>query len=366
MCAPPRPLRRLTSHQMRWAPVVLAPVVLGLSGVMASTQTVQAQHAVEATEQAHIRLVLEGTWPAELAEGLTRDLRASLRERGIAMEVGESSETQSLARVRIDAAGLATLSLRIVVEDALTRKIVERAMSLEGVPPDVWSVLVSAAADELLRASWVELSMPDAPPPAQEVPRVVEEAIASSVAPPAVGDGAWGLGVAATAVISEGANFLGARLALSQASLAPLTFTLGLGAAGMIPMQSARARMDAVWLFVDVETAIELLPRTRGFAARETSQQLRLSLVLGARGGPLFAQATAQSALLEASDGVATVIVLDGGFRGGLTLFGDTQLTLGALVGAPLMGVSLSDGEEDVARLSGITVRAELGIEVWL
>ena len=357
MCAPPRPLRRLTSHQMRWAPVVLAPVVLGLSGVMASTQTVQAQHAVEATEQAHIRLVLEGTWPAELAEGLTRDLRASLRERGIAMEVGESSETQSLARVRIDAAGLATLSLRIVVEDALTRKIVERAMSLEGVPPDVWSVLVSAAADELLRASWVELSMPDAPPPAQEVPRVVEEAIASSVAPPAVGDGAWGLGVAATAVISEGANFLGARLALSQASLAPLTFTLGLGAAGMIPMQSARARMDAVWLFVDVETAIELLPRRGDF---------RLSVVLGARGGPLFAQATAQSALLEASDGVATVIVLDGGFRGGLTLFGDTQLTLGALVGAPLMGVSLSDGEEDVARLSGITVRAELGIEVWL
>lgn len=356
MCAPP-PLRRLTSHQMRWAPVVLAPVVLGLSGVMASTQTVQAQHAVEATEQAHIRLVLEGTWPAELAEGLTRDLRASLRERGIAMEVGESSETQSLARVRIDAAGLATLSLRIVVEDALTRKIVERAMSLEGVPPDVWSVLVSAAADELLRASWVELSMPDAPPPAQEVPRVVEEAIASSVAPPAVGDGAWGLGVAATAVISEGANFLGARLALSQASLAPLTFTLGLGAAGMIPMQSARARMDAVWLFVDVETAIELLPRRGDF---------RLSVVLGARGGPLFAQATAQSALLEASDGVATAILLDGGFRGGLTLSGNTQLTLGALVGAPLMGVSLSDGEEDVARLSGITVRAELGIEVWL
>lgn len=339
---------------MRWAPLVLGPVVIGLS-VMA--KAAHAQDAVEVTEEAHIRLVLEGTWPAELAEDLTRDLRASLRERGIAMEVGASSETDSLARVRIDAAGLATLSLRIVVEDALTRKIVERSMSLEGVPPDVWSVLVSAAADELLRASWVELSMPDAPPPAQEVPQVVEEAIRESVVPPAQGDGAWGLGVAATAVISEGANFLGARLALTQASLAPLTFTLGLGAAGMIPMESARARMDAVWLFVDVETAIALLPRTGDF---------RLSVVLGARGGPLFAQATAQSALLEASDGVATAILLDGGFRGGLTLSGNTQLTLGALVGAPLIGVSLSDGESDVARLSGITVRAELGIEVWL
>ena len=335
---------------MRWA-----PVVLGLS--MGMAKAARAQDAVEATEEAHIRLVLEGSWPAELAEDLTRDLRASLRERGIAMAVGASSETESLARVRIDAAGLATLSLRIVVEDALTRKIVERSMSLEGLPPDVWSVLVSAAADELLRASWVELSMPDAPPPAQEVPQVVEEAIRESVVPPAQGDGAWGLGVAATAVISEGASFLGARLALTQASLAPLTFTLGLGAAGMIPMESARARMDAVWLFVDVETAIALLPRTGDF---------RLSVVLGARGGPLFAQATAQSASLDASEGVATAILLDGGFRGGLTLSGNTQLTLGALVGAPLMGVSLSDGEADVARLSGITVRAELGIEVWL
>ena len=52
---------------MRWA-----PLVLGLSGVMASTA--RAQDAVEATEEAHIRLVLEGTWPTELAEDLGRFL----------------------------------------------------------------------------------------------------------------------------------------------------------------------------------------------------------------------------------------------------------------------------------------------------
>jgi len=336
---------------------------------MASRQAARAQDlaATEpADEAAHIRLILEGTWPPELAEDLTRDLRASLRERGIAMVLGASSEGESLARVRIDASGLATLELRIVVEDALTRKIVERSMSLEGVPPDVWSVLVSSAADELLRASWMELRMRDAPAPSQEVPPAVEEAITASLAPIPQNDSAWGVGVGTTLVISEGANFLGARLTLTLASLSPLTFTLGLGAAGMIPIESDRARMDAVWLFVDLETAIALLPRARDFPARENSQQLQLSVVLGVRGGPLFAQATAQSALLETSDALSAAILLDGGFRGGLTLSGNTQLTLGALVGAPVLGVLLSDGVDDVARFTGITVRAELGIEVWL
>ena len=335
-------------------------LALCLSSFMAIDSSVHAQDGTSTqspAEAAHIRLALEGTWPPELAEDLTRDLRASLLERGIAMILGASSDAESLATVRIDASQLATSELRIVVEDALTRKIVERSMSLEGTPPDVWSVLAAAAADELLRASWIELSMPDAPAPTQEVPQVVEAAIAASVVPVPEAEGAWGIGADASLMASEGATFLGARLTLTQASLAPLTLTLGLGAAGLLPMSSARARIDAVWLFVDVEAGIALLPRTGDF---------RLSVVVGARGGALLARATALSASLQASDGLSAAILLDGGFRGALALIDHTHLTLGALVGAPVTGVVISDGAEDIVRFTGITVRVELGVEVWL
>ena len=52
------------------------------------------------------------------------------------------------------------LSLGIVVE-ADHAKIVERSMSLEGVQPDVWSVLVSARRESC--CLWVEISSGGAP-----------------------------------------------------------------------------------------------------------------------------------------------------------------------------------------------------------
>jgi hypothetical protein len=324
---------------------------------LAQAQVVESAAVESPSEAVHVRLVFDGDASPQLREDIAGDLRASLRERGIAMNSGHSEDLTALATVRIDVAEYATGRLRIIVEDALTRKLVERSLHLEQEPPDVWSVLVAAAADELLRASWIELSMPDAPAPALEVPAVVEEAIEASIGPRSRTDGAWGLGADASFVFSEGASFLGARLTLTQASLAPFTLTLGLGAAALLPVTSKRARFDGVWLFADLEAGIALLPR---------DGSVRLSVVLAARGGPLFARATATDSFLQTRDGDTLAVLLDGGFRGGLTLVEGTQLTLGVLVGAPLSGVSLSDGARDVVNFGGLSVRGEVGVEVWL
>lgn len=310
-------------------------------------------------EAVHVRLAFEGC-PDVLAEDVAGDLRASLRERGIGMILGDLEDRSALATVRVDATEYATGRLRIVVEDALTRKLVERAVQLADEPPDVWSVLIAAAADELLRASWAELSLRDAPTPTREVPQAVQAALASSLASssePRTGDGTLGFGADVTLVFSEHASFLGARLLISEASLAPLTLRFAIGVSGLLPGASERARFEALWLFGDLEAGVALLPR---------QGDVRLLVVVGARAGAVFASATTQSVLLRAHTDTAPALLLDGGFRGALTLGASVQLTLGVLVGAPLLGFSLSDGERDVVSFSGLTVRAELGFEVWL
>lgn len=333
--------------------VVLALASLTPSSVLAETADATRVESVGS----HVRLTFEGTYTADLATDIADDLRASLRERGITMELSSAQDVSALATVRLDFAEYATGRLRIVVEDALTRKVVERTIELAQEPVDVWSVLIAAAADELLRASWIELRLSDAPSPTRAVPAEIQEVVTSSLASPTSPLSVWGLGADASFVFSEGASFLGARLALTQASLSPLTLTLGVGAVALLPLSSERVRIEGVWLFADVETGIALLPRTG---------DVRLSIVVASRIGALVARATTSEAFLQTQDASAWAILLDGGFRGGFSLHEGTQLSLGLLVGAPLLGVTLSDGARDVASFHGLSLRAEVGVQVWL
>ncbi|MET0285253.1 MAG: hypothetical protein ABW352_12315 [Polyangiales bacterium] len=98
----------------------------------------------------------------ELVDRVERHLRAALAARELAL--CESAGRAGALRITVDEAARA----RIVVRDALTRKLLERTLELASFPADGRALAIAAAADELLRASWAELLLPDAPPPAPE------------------------------------------------------------------------------------------------------------------------------------------------------------------------------------------------------
>jgi len=319
-------------------------------------------HAEAQDPQARVELHLEGGWPRELSDDVVQSFEASVEERGIdvvvrrdGLEVPPASDDAALAVLVISAPSVDAPTSTITVRDRLTRKVVERVVPLGGEPVDVWSVLLAAAADELLRASWIELSMPDAPPPSSPPPAAVSDVVARSIDPPFPSDAAWGVALDAELAASEGALLLGGRVTLANASLDPLLIGIGVGELGLLPRTSDRARFEGVLAFADLDLRLSLLPR-RGEA--------RLSIVALARAGALYVSASATEGFRGTSDVIPSLALL-GGLRGGLALGPGTQLVLGLLVGAPVLAVAASDGASDVVSLSGPMVIVDLGVEIW-
>jgi hypothetical protein len=74
-------------------------------------------------------------------------------------------------------------SIVVEVRDQLTAKRTARDLDLTGVPPDGRALTLAVAADELLRASWAELALTNAPAPAAPVPDAVTEALRRDLEP---------------------------------------------------------------------------------------------------------------------------------------------------------------------------------------
>jgi hypothetical protein len=126
--------------------------------------------------------------PANLT-AFVRLLGAELASRGLELCTARVEAASSpLATVRVTSRPDA-VALTVEVHDAVTAKQVSRDVALAGVPGDSQPLTVALAADELLRASWAELELHTAPPPAMPVPpevtHTVHEALASSAPAPA-------------------------------------------------------------------------------------------------------------------------------------------------------------------------------------
>jgi hypothetical protein len=65
-------------------------------------------------------------------------------------------------------------AIAVEVRDRLTAKRIVREVDLAAVPADGRALTLAAAAEELLRATWAELALTTAPPPAAPVPHSVE------------------------------------------------------------------------------------------------------------------------------------------------------------------------------------------------
>jgi hypothetical protein len=136
-----------------------------------------------------------------LPEGeVTRQLRAGLSKRGIDVctktptsSPGDGSEVPiplsgrapPMATIVFSSVDKDGVALTLEVRDALTAKRVGRQVDLHTTPADGRALVLAVEADELLRATWAELAMKDAPSTPARVPVQVRRAVASSIAPPA-------------------------------------------------------------------------------------------------------------------------------------------------------------------------------------
>jgi hypothetical protein len=111
-------------------------------------------------------------------------LRAELGSRGMDLCTASDGAASPVASVRVSSRPDA-VTLAVEVRDAVTDKQVSRDVALAGIPPDGRPLTIALAADELLRASWAELALRTAPPPARPVPEAVALTVRESVPPPA-------------------------------------------------------------------------------------------------------------------------------------------------------------------------------------
>jgi hypothetical protein len=153
-----------------------APEVLSL----ANTDACPDSSAPHVDGELSLRGEAEGIAPA-----LASHLRAALAARDIVFCL-RAPRPDSTASLRIDVESAPT-GIRAVIEirDALTQKRVSRELELGRLPRDGWALALASSSDELLRASWAELVMADAPPPAASAPPAVVRTATASVRPEA-------------------------------------------------------------------------------------------------------------------------------------------------------------------------------------
>jgi hypothetical protein len=120
----------------------------------------------------------ESGWDPKLQQSIRADLAAGLRSRGLLVCAPDQRGPEApLASVQLSAAAVTRVSVEIEVHDALTNKYVLREVDTRLLPGDARGLALATAAEELLRASWAELAIEDAPPPLREPPPEVREAV---------------------------------------------------------------------------------------------------------------------------------------------------------------------------------------------
>lgn len=149
-----------------------------------------------------VELVLEVEPPDRIiGTTLQQHLRAELGAREIDVCLAPIEPRRPLARVslHVDHPARGPVLATIRVGDLVTDKRVERTLDLSRLPDDSRPLAVAAAVDELLRATWAELTLSDAPQPAVAPPAAVVRAVASSTRPLPASPSILEVGFAATA-----------------------------------------------------------------------------------------------------------------------------------------------------------------------
>ena len=235
----------------------------------------------------------------------------------------------------------------VTVRDAITGKALAREVALASVPRDARPLTVALAVDELLRASWIELALADAPAPARPVPRE----IAALVRTPAEGR-RWELGADLAAEHFGAGTFQAGVDVAARAAPTPRLFVrVALGLRAGATAHAADGDVRSTALEGDVGVDVVLPPRAR-----------RWELALAVDGRLIRARFSGEPrADARGVDAAASAFYLGAGLRGSARLARAFGLSLTGGFGVPVHAVDVYDGAARVAGLSGPLLALALG-----
>lgn len=316
-------------------------------GIMALASLLRASPAL-AAERA-LTVVVEGA--STLPIGFDRALAASLPP---GVTVSGTTSARADARVRVEVEGARA---RIVVEDAVTGKTVERTVSLEAVPEDARAVALASAADGLLRASWLETLVvaPAAPP--ENAPEVLPRARAiarEALAPAASPTAGPRLGARfALEHATLGATFVGGDAVGSLRLIGPLRLGLSVGARGMLAEASPNGRIAGHSYVAGASLGLTALG-ARSWLALELGPFVDLAW-LNVRGDAVSPRVGVQA------DGVAAIVGVAVAAR--LPIARGFHLELSPTLGAVVRAVRARDVGSVTTGLDGAVLGARLTVD---
>lgn len=295
----------------------------------------------------------EGLSPAQ-RESIAADLRAGLRLRGIDVcALGAEGSEPPLALVQLGAgASSEHVSVTIDVHDAITEKRVLRDVDLSRVTVDGRSLRVSQAAEELLRASWAELALADAPTPPQTPPIEVTRAVLP--APSArMSDRVLGVRFAAQHH-AAGTSLLGGDAFFTWFPTARFGAEVALGLREGMRASARNGSIDSSAVSGAISLCLAILPRTGklDLTAKLGTQLSRVRFAGRGDAGVLGRE----RALFAAS--------ARGALAAQLWLTRALQLSLELGPGLPLRSVTALDSGRDAAGTSGVELHGAFGLGV--
>jgi hypothetical protein len=297
-----------------------------------------------------------GDWPHGLRENLLADLRASLRLRGIAVCLADAEGPSApLAVVELHVSGAQRVLVSIDVHDAITDKRVLRNVDLHKVAPDARGLLLAQAVDELLRASWVELSLQDAPPPSAAPPPQVARAVNSQLRVTAPLPKLLGARFELD-YYSAGQTLLGPDALLELWFADHFGASIGLGARAGLTAHSARGRVETDAFTLSTGVMLPVWPAAARYnlvvtvAAHMAELKLKGLPHAGARGDSLSGLSiTARAAI-----------------SGWLRISDLVQLSLEIGAGAPIRSIGAYDERHEVLGTAGLALHTALSLGVLL
>ncbi len=331
-------------------------IVLALLLVCASASRSDAQDVCRAAGP-HLDLVLDGAWPAGERGAIAAELRAALRVQDLDLCIAGAAPSDAIARLTLSRTTDTVVNIR--VRDAVTDKWVERDIDLTGFDAGARSLAIAVAADELVRASWTELLLDDAPetaaPPPPQVRAIVDRVVQQNEGSVRSSLPLW------IDVVGNLERYVGGELHGGGG----LTFELWLhrhvGARLGIGGRVGRRRTGQLGS-VRSRGAHADLDLSVGVWGRP-DQGTHLVLTLGGfLGWTRFHAEAAADGVASDRSGVSV------GLRGGAGLrqaFGRFRLLAEVSLGGPLAGVAALDGADRLTAVQGFTIFARLGLGTW-
>jgi hypothetical protein len=309
----------------------------------------------------HPGIVLRGSGLDGVLEAkITSQLRAALAGRGFELCAAERADG-AVAELDVSNGGGTGVSLSLSVRDEVTDKRVSRELDLRGIPDDGRALVIAEAADELLRASWAELLVPDAPRPKRDVPPEVTRTLPALQGdidqPPLPATAPHApvveLGLdAAFEHYGSGHTQVGPELSAGLFPFSRIGAVARLGIRSAASAASTSGTVDPSAVAGGLGWFVAALPR-EGSVGLEGGAELFVTHVHYA--ATAFPGARAQS---ESGTAVHASVVA----RGWAVIARPLRATAGLALGAPIHTVRAVANDTTIAAVSGVLLGATLGL----